>query len=137
LELDPIEKAAGRPYGSTVISVVKLAEVVGMDVTSAGQIGVYIAGPVQTTVITAATVTCTAASGVTTPATASIITGGLPIFPPQLMAGLDAVGKVWSWPLGVGASKQVQPGASAYFVVNVEAAAAAQSVDIKVYGYEL
>jgi hypothetical protein len=135
--LATLTKQPGRAYGSVASSVVKLGEALGVNVAGTGQTGLYIAGLSQTAVIVYATVTCKTATAVTAPATVSITTNTLVVFPSQAMIGLTVVDKVWIWPTGTGAAREVQPGDSRYFVVDVAAAASAQTVDVRVYGYEL
>lgn len=134
---DALSKASGRPHSIESIAPTALGELIGVSLTDTNILTVYTGSATKIAVISYVMVVCTGASAVTTPPVAKVTTGAVDVFPAQALIGLEAVNKVWMWPMALGASKIVPAGQT----LNIEIVTASVSpfhyANFYAYGYEM
>jgi len=130
-----LDKQAGRSYGQASANILKLGESLGVLLTGTPSVSLYTVPAGRRVVCSYATVVCITATGVTGVATARVEIAGTEVFSSQPLLGLDAVDKVWRWPLTVGASKSGGAAQTITFTVDSPATATTQTADVRLYGY--
>jgi len=132
-----LAKRVGRPYALTYDAPSLLKTTTGVSLASSGSKSVYTAPAGPGTVITLVVVRCVSATGVTAEAIARVTTGGSDVYPAQQLSGLNLPNKRWIFPVGQGTAPLMLSGGDLTFEIMVAAIAAAQLVDVDVFGHEL
>ena len=134
--VSPLSKVGGRTHSQPAVGLHVLGRAIEVDLTVGGSVGIFEANVSKTGIISYVLVVCTLADAVTVLPTARLTIDGNDVYSSQQLLGLDDVNKVWSWPLGLVASKAVQSGRVVIFEVVTPSVATTHQADIFVYGYE-